>query len=182
MSAVWPAMAMPIVRTCWTNSSIARSTRNPGIASSLSSVPPLCPSARPESLATGTPAAATSGATTRVALSPTPPVECLSTFRPGMEDRSSCRPLAAMARVKAVVSGRGSASGCCAELLDEEGVHARRRREVLVELDEQRRMAAVRPDRAGAGWCGATGVALDVAIVEVQVEADEFAVDRILLV
>ena len=70
----------------------------------MSRVPPLWPSARPEILATGTPAAATSGATTRVALSPTPPVECLSTFRPGIDDRSSWRPLAAIARVNVDVS------------------------------------------------------------------------------
>ena len=81
-----------------------RNLGRPGIASSLSRVPPLWPSARPESLATGTPQAATIGATTRVALSPTPPVECLSTFRPGMLERSSMRPLAAIARVRAWVS------------------------------------------------------------------------------
>jgi hypothetical protein len=37
------------------------------------------------------PAAATSGATTSVALSPTPPVECLSTFRPEIEPASAGR-------------------------------------------------------------------------------------------
>ena len=53
--------------------------RTPGIASSLSSVPPVCPSARPESFATGTPQAATSGTTISETVSPTPPEECLST-------------------------------------------------------------------------------------------------------
>ena len=40
-----------------------RSVRTPGIDSSLSSVPPVWPSARPESFATRTPHAATSGTT-----------------------------------------------------------------------------------------------------------------------
>ena len=86
------------------NRSIDRSTWKPGIDSSLSSVPPLWPRARPDSFATGTPAEATSGATTSVALSPTPPVECLSTFLPAIEVRSSWRPLAAIASVRVVVS------------------------------------------------------------------------------
>ena len=42
-------------------------------------VPPVMPRPRPESLATGTPQAATSGSAQSVTLSPTPPVECLST-------------------------------------------------------------------------------------------------------
>ena len=51
--------------------------------SSLSSVPPVWPSPRPDIIGTTTPAAAASGATMRLVLSPTPPVECLSTFTPG---------------------------------------------------------------------------------------------------
>ena len=61
--------------------------RNPGIDSSLSSVPPVWPSARPEIIGTTTPAAAASGAAIRLVLSPTPPVECLSTFRPGIDGK-----------------------------------------------------------------------------------------------
>ena len=57
------------------------STRKPGIASSLSSVPPVWPRPRPLIFANGTPHAATSGASASVTLSPTPPVECLSTTR-----------------------------------------------------------------------------------------------------
>ena len=64
------------------------STRKPGIDSSLSSVPPVWPRPRPQSLATGTPQAATSGATTSVVLSPTPPVECLSATGRPIDDRS----------------------------------------------------------------------------------------------
>ena len=72
---------MPISRTCSTNASVVSSTSNPGIASSLSSVPPVCPSPRPLIFPNGTPQAATIGPTASVVLSPTPPVECLSTTR-----------------------------------------------------------------------------------------------------
>jgi hypothetical protein len=40
-SPVWPMIANPIVRTCSTNASMSSSTSKPGIASSLSSVPPV---------------------------------------------------------------------------------------------------------------------------------------------
>src|SRR5205814_10156386 len=63
-----------------------------------------------------------------------------------------------------------SAKGCCADLLHEEGVHARRRCEVLVVLDEQRRVAAISPDGglSGAGGDRSAGVALERAVVEIQ--------------
>ncbi len=64
----------------------------PGIASSLSSVPPVYPKPLPDILATGTPTLATSGAKINVVVSPTPPVECLSTFVPATEDRSITSP------------------------------------------------------------------------------------------
>jgi hypothetical protein len=54
-----------------------------GIVSSLSTVPPVWPRPRPLIIGTGTPSAATSGASTIDTLSPTPPVECLSTLTPG---------------------------------------------------------------------------------------------------
>ena len=60
------------------NRSTGRSTRNPGIDSSLSSVPPVWPSPRPDTIGTATPHAATAGASGIEILSPTPPVECLS--------------------------------------------------------------------------------------------------------
>ena len=66
--------------------------RQPGIDSSLSSVPPVCPSPRPDSCGTATPQAATSGASGRVILSPTPPVECLSAV--GAAERGEVQPLA----------------------------------------------------------------------------------------
>ena len=52
----------------------------------------------------GMPQAAAIGAAIRVVLSPTPPVECLSTLIPGMADKSAISPERAIARVIAVVS------------------------------------------------------------------------------
>jgi len=67
--------------------------------SSLSSVPPVWPSPRPESCGTATPQAATSGHSGRLILSPTPPVECLSTVGIGTDERSRRRPERIMASV-----------------------------------------------------------------------------------
>jgi hypothetical protein len=80
------------------------SVLKPGIAASLSTVPPVCPSPLPDILATVTPQAATMGTTISVVLSPTPPVECLSTFMPGKGDKSTISPERAIARVNATVS------------------------------------------------------------------------------
>ncbi len=44
------------------------------------------------------------GAEIRLVLSPTPPVECLSTFTPGIEDRSTIEPEFIMASVIALTS------------------------------------------------------------------------------
>src|SRR5207247_1198618 len=80
-------------------------TRKPGIASSLSSVPPVWPRPRPLIFPNGTPQAATIGATAIDVLSPTPPVECLSTtLRPSAAPRSSVSPLRIIASVSAWVS------------------------------------------------------------------------------
>jgi hypothetical protein len=104
-SAVWPMIATPVSRTCATNSSSVSSTRKPGMDSSLSSVPPVCPSPRPLIFPNGTPQAATIGATAIEVLSPTPPVECLSTtFRPSAPARSIVSPLWMIASVIASVS------------------------------------------------------------------------------
>ena len=70
---------MPISLSCLSNSSGESEVRKPGIDSSLSIVPPVCPRLRPDILATVHPFAATIGATIRLVLSPTPPVLCLST-------------------------------------------------------------------------------------------------------
>ena len=87
------------------NSSVVSSTSKPGIDSSLSSVPPVCPRPRPLILPNGTPHAATIGPTASVVLSPTPPVECLSTTRrPSALPRSIVSPLRTIASVSANVS------------------------------------------------------------------------------
>ena len=76
MSFDWPAIAMPTSLTIDSNSSTGMFVRKPSIDSSLSIVPPVKPRPRPESFATFSPHAATTGQTTRLVLSPTPPVEC----------------------------------------------------------------------------------------------------------
>ena len=76
----------------------------PGIDSSLSIVPPVCPSPLPDILASFAPHAATIGAMIRVVLSPTPPVECLSTVASPNMDRSTLSPESAIAYVSAAVS------------------------------------------------------------------------------
>ena len=78
------ATAIPTARTCSMKRSGSRSTVSPGTDSSLSSVPPVWASARPLSFGTFTPQAAANGAAISVTLSPTPPVECLSTLIPGI--------------------------------------------------------------------------------------------------
>ena len=60
----------------------------------------MCPSPRPDSCGTATPYAATSGASGSVILSPTPPVECLSTVGLSTLDRSSRSPEAIIAAVQ----------------------------------------------------------------------------------
>ncbi len=72
--------------------------------SSLSSVPPVWERPRPEIMGTKTPQAAARGARTRLVLSPTPPVECLSAFGPGRSERSSTSPVRIIDSVRAEIS------------------------------------------------------------------------------
>src|SRR5579859_8139670 len=76
--------------------------------SSLSSVPPVWPRPRPEIIGTAPPHAATIGASRRLTLSPTPPVECLSRTGPDRpaSDQSSTSPERVMAPVSATRSPR----------------------------------------------------------------------------
>ena len=104
ISAVWPIIEVPTSRTVRAKARASRSTRKPGMASSLSSVPPVWPRPRPETIGTFTPQAATSGARQSDTLSPTPPVECLSTLTPGTRDRSRTSPERSIACVSATVS------------------------------------------------------------------------------
>ena len=103
--ALWPTIATPTSRSCAISSSFVSSTLNPGIDSSLSRVPPVCPSPRPLIFPSGTPQAATIGPTAIDVLSPTPPVECLSTtFRPSAAPTASVSPERIIASVRANVS------------------------------------------------------------------------------
>jgi len=99
-----PARTNPSSPSFCRNSSRVRFTRKPGIDSILSRVPPLNPNPRPDIFPTGSPQAATSGSTTNVVLSPTPPVECLSTAKGTTPERSSISPDRAIAIVRSVVS------------------------------------------------------------------------------
>ena len=76
-----PAAQITAPQSCKTLniSELDNEARQPGIDSILSNVPPVCPNPLPESCGTAAPQAATNGASGRVILSPTPPVECLST-------------------------------------------------------------------------------------------------------
>ena len=96
--------AQPISCTCRTKRASVSSTEQPGMLSSLSSVPPVCPRPRPEIFATFAPQAAASGTSTSVVVSPTPPVECLSTQTPSMADRSTTPPECIISIVRQVVS------------------------------------------------------------------------------
>ena len=94
-------MTQPTRRSAAIISAGDRAARQPGMASSLSSVPPVWPRPRPDSCGTAAPHAATSGARMSETLSPTPPVECLSTVGRPTPDRSSRSPEAIIAAVQA---------------------------------------------------------------------------------
>ena len=104
ISGVCRMRPRPHLRNASRDSFSERLTRKPGIDSSLSSVPPVWPSPRPEIIGTQAPAAAASGARMRLVLSPTPPVECLSTRGPGRSERSSTSPVRIIDSVRATVS------------------------------------------------------------------------------
>ena len=103
---------MPIAAPTLSSSSIVRrrssSSERPGIASSLSAVPPVCPRPRPVSITTGRSNAASSGASTRDTLSPTPPVECLSQTCGTASASRHCSPDSSIARVSSIISAPSS--------------------------------------------------------------------------
>ena len=96
----------PTDSSCANISSLESAARQPGIDSSLSSVPPVWPSPRPDSCGTATPQAATSGASGSVILSPTPPVECLSDVGRDSPEKSIRSPEAIIAAVQRAISSR----------------------------------------------------------------------------
>ena len=83
---------------------ISISVLYPGIDCILSTVPPVKPSPLPDIFATGTPNDATNGNKHIDTLSPTPPVECLSTIVLFNFDKSNISPEFAISIVKFVVS------------------------------------------------------------------------------
>ena len=66
----------------------------------MSTVPPVKPKPLPDIFATGIPSAAIIGSKTIDTLSPTPPVECLSTVISSNSDKSKISPEFAIANVK----------------------------------------------------------------------------------
>ena len=96
----------PEVRSTSLTSSGVSVDRQPGIVSILSSVPPVWPRPRPAVWGTATPHAATRGHRTSETLSPTPPVECLSTVGLPTPERSAREPVAIICWVH-----RASSSG-----------------------------------------------------------------------
>ena len=84
---------MPISFNSFINCSLVKPVTKPGILSSLSIVPPVKPRLLPLIFGTFIPSDATIGAIIKVVLSPTPPVECLSTLTPGTLDKSKTSPL-----------------------------------------------------------------------------------------
>jgi len=102
--SLWLTTATPM-RSSWRrNSPCGSCTRKPGMDSSLSSVPPVWPSPRPDIFPNTAPHAATKGASTSVTLSPTPPLECLSSTGRRSTLRSSVFPLSTSARASSRVS------------------------------------------------------------------------------
>ena len=75
-------MAHPTFFTIRRNNELSGVVLYPGIDSNLSRVPPVCPKPRPEIIGVYIPQDATMGANIMLTLSPTPPVECLSTTGP----------------------------------------------------------------------------------------------------
>ena len=84
MFSVWLIRQQPTSPRIFRYSSSDSAMRNPGMLSSLSSVPPVWPRPRPDIFGTTTPHDAASGASTIDTLSPTPPVLCLPTLTAGM--------------------------------------------------------------------------------------------------
>ena len=95
---------IPISFTFFINSSSGNCVLYPGIDSILSTVPPVNPSPLPDILATFTPNELISGNSIIDTLSPTPPVECLSTIIPSIFDKSSISPEFAISIVRFVLS------------------------------------------------------------------------------
>ena len=100
----WFIIQAPTVFTLYLNSSILKSVLKPGIDSNLSIVPPDTPYPLLEIFATGTSKAANIGIKIIVALSPIPPVECLSTILSEISLKSIISPDSAIFILKFKIS------------------------------------------------------------------------------
>ena len=109
-SLLWPTSARPISRACLRKAASESSPLQPGMLSSLSMVPPVCARPRPLILATVRPSAASIGVRIKLVLSPTPPVECLSTVSLRLL-RSNCSPLPAITSVRSATSRASCRAG-----------------------------------------------------------------------
>ena len=88
-SPLWPESTIPIFETWSKNSCLGQVNPIPGDGFQfIEGATAEIPDPRPDIFATFRPQAATRGSTTRVVLSPTPPVECLSTALPMIGVRS----------------------------------------------------------------------------------------------
>ena len=125
--------------------------RQPGIDSSLSSVPPVWPRPRPDSCGTATPHAATSGASGSVILSPTPPVECLSAVGRDSPEKSIRSPRG---------DHRGGPAGDLAPVHAVEQDRHRQRRHLLVG-DDAARVGVDHPVDLGVGQLAAVALGAD---------------------
>ena len=88
MVLVCDIMQSPDLSTFFLKSVMLRSVLKPGIVSSLSTVPPVCPRLRPANIGTAIPNAANIGPRMIETLSPTPPVECLSATKDSRFEKS----------------------------------------------------------------------------------------------
>ena len=103
-----PAITAPSSSSWATMRSLSSWAVQPAMASILSRVPPVWPNPRPDSWGTAAPHAATRGTRISDTLSPTPPVECLSTVGRPTADRSSRSP----SRSWPASSGRARRAPC----------------------------------------------------------------------
>ena len=101
-----PAAQITAPQSCKTFniSALLKEAFQPFMDSILSNVPPVWPSPRPDNCGTAAPHAATNGASGKVILSPTPPVECLSTVGRSNIDQFIFSPLAIIASVQREIS------------------------------------------------------------------------------
>ena len=104
IDSVCDIIQTPDRSTLFLKSAIVRFVLKPGIVSSLSIVPPVCPRLRPASIGTAIPSEARIGPRIIETLSPTPPVECLSATNDLRSEKSMVSPELIIIRVRETIS------------------------------------------------------------------------------